>query len=643
MAVRALALALAVLLGASCSEGPYILGSVGIPPARYCAEGADCRGRFELPLSRAGTGVWGDRVIAGGVSRTPALVLRGEDASASRWLPRTGGALVARDARTGTRGPFTDATRAAETSSAFVSEGELARFAGADVLVEVVLRAAPDADVLRAVSASRALTISSDASGALSLSIGAGGAASVLSTRALVEGAWYHVIFELHDRQPSAVHVNAVRADAPSVVRVGGEEGHAITVGGRGEAAIAWLAVVPWGDVALDASASLERFAQLTGVVPSVAGGAPLPTLLERDSVAFVDLVEDAGARRLHLVGEHWPRIACRPDASGAVFCGYLVEAGTARFDLPFDVREARVLRASVEELARERSVGAHVPMIAVRGTAEEDTHGVGAEIGGGGTLVISFFARLGSAHEVELHVDGLGDAQFDTTLGTARTAEVFTVSIEPFGAGLARCTVVARDLPDARRAIEVRAVIDRGARFVGDGSVLFEVGGLQLEGNRVSATSLVHVGGRAEDRLVFSAMDNVPADGTGHIRARVLAQRGERIHDQAVVNVSRAASPDDQLNLYVSTPGNVLFVGSDDGVIEWLLPNDTVVSDGLAADIEASWAPGVARLVVRGVEARADVDGSVIVADHDRLAIGWTGSTSGVADGLVGEIGLGP
>ncbi|UJR85444.1 hypothetical protein [Sandaracinus amylolyticus] len=636
--LRRASLALALVTSIACSEGPYVIGEQGLPPARYCPTGTDCRGRFELPLGRSGTGVWGDGWTAGTTSRAPSLLLRGEDATTTRWAARTGGALVSTDAIVGRRGPFTDATRAVAIAPGFTSEGALARIGSSDLVVELVLRAAASSEVLRAESESRSIVVRSDDQRVLALQIGE----ATIATRPLIEGAWYHVVFELHDDRASVVHVNGVATDATMIAQ-GREEPHTIVVGGAGSARLAWLAIVPLGDAVLEAGALRERFAALTGVLPSLAGGGPLPIEMTREGEAFLDLVEDAGARRLHLVGEDWPRIACRPDAAGELFCGYLSEARARRGTyVPLDPVAFEAVNASVVHVDETRSIGEVVPMGAVRGAPVSGKHGVAVVLEHGGTTTFSFFARAVGAGMVEASIEGAGVARVDLDAQLVVSSDpAIEVQLDDWGAGVTRVALVTRDLADGQHRAEIVAVVGGTTEFLGDDSTLFEVAGLQREGNRISPSSLVF-DVHGDDQLAFAATDNVPSTTSGHIRARALTAPVGRLHDQAMLNISEGASPGDQINLYVTISGSVIFAASQDDVIRWLIPS-MVNIDGHAFDVEASWDAESARLVMGGIDDRRGVDESIASGRYDRLAIGFTGSTSGPFDGLVGAIGIGP
>ena len=216
------------------------------------------------------------------------------------------------------------------------------------------------------------------------------------------------------------------------------------------------------------------------------------------------------------------------------------------------------------------------------------------------------------------------------------------SVRLWDFGAGIVRCAITTTLPGLASRALTIAARVGGSESFADDGEPLFELAGLQLETNRVTATSLI-ADLREADRLVFAAEGNVPMAGTGHLRARVLVEPGERLHDQTILNVSLGAATDQQLNLYVSTPGTVVFVAAQRSGLRWLVPSEVSAAEGAPVSVEAAWSPGSARLRVDAAETSQVVDEGFVAGPYDQLALGFSGSTSGVIDGLIAEIGVGP
>lgn len=608
-----------LVLMLACDEGPYVIGEQGAPRSSFCPEGVSCEGRFELPLDRAGTSAFGDRFVAEGIDRAAALLLRGEDATETRWPSRTGGALDAVGPNVvALEGPFTDATRGA--IGAYTSASVRPRFGGR-LAIELVLRATPSTEVF----ATDDLRLALDAEGALVLERGG----EARATEALAPLAWHHVLFVL-DGEHTRVFVDGAPTELDALT-LPEERERAVSVGG--DAAIAWLAVVPLGSAALSDDAARERFVRLVGVAPTIAGGAPLPIALERESVAFTDLVDAAGRRRLHLVGPRWPRIACRLDVDGARFCGYLAERGRTRaVPLSLDAWSPEAVTREAPTEPRERTLAPALPITLVRATAANAR--LVTTVSGTEHRVASVFAR-GEGLELSLRV-AERTARFALDGRVVSADPEVEAHAEDFGDGWWRVWLLVRDVGAGTHevAIELHATGALEAARV-------ELAGPEVESNRFDPTSVV-LDTRAEDRLVFAAAGNVPAGTEGALHARALVPGVARLHDQALLNLNVGESSEDQINLYLDVGGTVSFSAHEAAESRWNLASPSPVRDGRPVEVDATWGAEGARLSVRGEEAVRATDATLAAQRHDRLAIGRTGSTSGPLDGLIAEVAVG-
>ncbi|MCE9577678.1 MAG: LamG domain-containing protein [Deltaproteobacteria bacterium] len=598
----------ALALAAGCAD-PYVIGEEGLPPAGYCPAGVVCTGRLEASYAQAGTGAWGDRFVAGRISRAPALLLRGEDATASGWTARTGGALSPVDVvQVGARGPFTDATRAAR--GRFASAAPIVELGPQDLAIELVLRARANARVLDAPTAG--LAIASDDTGALTLAIGA----SAIATAPLVDGAWYHVLFVVR-ASGSRVYVNGAAMDGPGAV-IARRASHAIAVDGE----VAWLAIVPLGDGELQVREARERFARLVGVAATLAGGDPIPTTIARDGAAFTDLVED-GARALHLVGPDWPRIACRPAPSGATACGYLAEGGAGR-GVPLDLQQWTVTGAIT---AAAMPLADDVPTVTLADPAT-----LARTVDGGGDRVVSLFAR--GAGEVTIDLAQVGSVRCAPGAATATivtSAVPITAAIEPWGAGWVRCALVTEAAPGGPLALTLA------------GSAI-DLAGPQAEGNRITPTSLA-LAARGDDVLVYDTVDNIPAADAGAVRARVLAA-GASIHDRSVIGLAArdATGPvgDDSAAIYLQTrQGAAHFAAFAGGAIAWNAGTAAALVDTEAA-IRATWSATAATLSDGAEQVDATAGRAIQGATFAEVRVGGS-ARSGTLDGLVRDFAIGP
>jgi hypothetical protein len=587
--LRSLAL-VATLLG--CSDGPYVIGELGPSAAAYCPAGQDCEGRLELRFGVAGTAAWGDRFVAGRVARAPALLLRGEDATAAGWPARTGGVLVPEgETRIARRGPFTDATRT--TEGRFASEGAIVRLGTGELAIELVLQGARTTRVLETDD----IVIDFDDEGRLIF--GVEGATTV--TNPLATRTYYHVLFVVRPTGTRA-YVNGAPLDGPGATVPAGDR--AVRIDGS----IAWLAMVPIADGELDERAVRERFARLTGVSPTVAGGDPVPLAGGRPSVAFTDLVQD-GARRLHRVGERWPRIACRP-AETDVVCGYLAE-DVAHRGVPLE------LGAWSIEGSATAIEWAEIPGVRVTSTTTLRA----SHDGDDARRVLSVWAR--GSGELELAIEGVGRARCVPSTGVIAVLEgVVTATREDFGDGWTRCVLGTEVAPAG--PVEVSMIATE-----------LELAGPQVDTNRLTASSLV-IEDRELDALAYAGPGNVSIEGA--VNARVLV-RGEELHDRSVLGLD-GGGPENAARVYAETrDGTVVFAGFVGGAIAWNAHAVESVLD-VVSRVEARWGLDEASVTVGATVETSPV--SAALPSIDAITIG-DAHGSGALNGLVVELTLAP
>jgi hypothetical protein len=428
-----------------------------------------------------------------------------------------------------------------------------------------------------------------------------------------------------------------------------------LTLGGGNPAANGAVAVAHFalfrapsdrlGDPASWLAVSRRRFAELTGARPRVALGSALPKPGVRDSAAYVDLVQKLGSRRLFLVGPDWPRVACRSDAVGARACGFLSEASRVR----------TVAADAIGWTASELSV---TPRLADFADGERRMEGLVASATSaphalrwtgtfaGARQSLSFFARAEAGQFVGAAVSNRGMAVFDLRAGTASAPAGARASIEPWGDGLFRCSYTFD--PDAGTlTYGVHLLSPTGAEsFAGDGATTsIDVAGLQLDVGQAYPGSLMGADTEAADQLTFVADDgNLPAASSVSFRCRVMLPAGPRLTDQAVLNLNRGGTFENQVQLYVTGDTGLLkFWGLRDGATHWAFSHPSSPLDGLLHAVEARWTPASASLLVDGVSAGQDA----LVANEppfslDRIDVGFSSKSSGALEGLVAGIEIG-
>jgi hypothetical protein len=212
--------------------------------------------------------------------------------------------------------------------------------------------------------------------------------------------------------------------------------------------------------------------------------------------------------------------------------------------------------------------------------------------------------------------------------------------TIEPWGDGLFRCAYVFD--PDAGTVTYgVHLLDDAGSdSFPGDGTTAWvKVAGLQLDVGQAYPGSLMGSDSQAADQLTFVADDgNLPAVSAVSQRFRVLLPAGPRLTDQAVININRGGTFDNQVQTYITgDTGKLTFWGRRDGAQHWTVDSPMSIVDGLRHTIEANWQVTSAELSVDGVPFAKD---ALIPNDPpfllDRIDVGFSLKSSGALEGLV-------
>jgi hypothetical protein len=646
---------------AGCTKSAYVIGA--LCPAGDAGGSVDPRCAtpgpvtFSVALDRSGASLLDDPLTlpSGPVAAT--FRLRGEHATATAWPVEPAGAL-ARGAGVpgiGVAAPFTDGTLAVGLAAAaptFVAADATVGAVGADdFALEIVLRAAAGTTLLDKRAGATGWSLATDAAGHVVLTLDDADPTHLVqvASEPLTAGAWY-------DCMAWVSHAGFARVDCDGRDRgalvtlpaLGTLDSSAIlAVGGGAAASVAYVAIYRLPSTALGSgadwlAADVRRFAELTGAWPSVAGGnaAPVPGL--RDSAAYLDLQAQAGApRHLFLVGPDWPRVACRTDAAGTYDCGFLSEPQRMR-GLPADplAWQATALTlgaGAVPFLDGEPRFAALVPSTAAAGHGLSLTGAFGAA-----RQILSVFAHAdGGASRLGLSAGNAGTATFDVVAGTVVSAPAaVAATIEPWGNGVFRCAY-AFDALDGPTPYAVDVLDATGAAtFAGDGATpAFDVAGLQLDIGLAHTSSLLGADPEPADHLTFAAdHGNLPATAAVSVELRVLLPPGPRLTDQAVLNINRDGSFDDQVQLFVRGDlGRLTFWGLSGGATHWTFDHPASLLDGLRHAVDAEWDATSARLVVDGVPAtQAAIISNAQPFALDRIDVGFSLASSGALEGLV-------
>jgi hypothetical protein len=366
-----------------------------------------------------------------------------------------------------------------------------------------------------------------------------------------------------------------------------------------------------------------------------------------RDSPAYLDLQRASGAaRQLFIVGQDWPRIACRSDQNGSHDCGYLSEAQRTRWLEP----KAAAWTASELSISADNADfadGMQRMEGLVPSTANAEHALTWTGMYGGARQALSFFARAETGQLVSASVSGLSSAIFDLSAGTVISApSVGNATIEDWGGGLFRCAYVFAPSAVATTYTVEPLADARAQPFAGDGKgAWLDIAELQLDVGQAYAGSPLAAASEAADALTFLADDgNLPSTGTVSQRVRVLLPAGPRLTDQAVLNLNRDGEFDNQVELYIVGETNQLkFWGLEGGDAHWAFTHPVSLVDGMRHAIEADWGSDFASLSVDGVLLRQDA--LLVNAPPfalDRIDLGFSSNSSGSLQGLLAGLEIG-
>lgn len=662
-------------LSAACIADRYIIGTYGAGGnggggggtgpdggAPGGATGSACNAangcRFAAELDRSGAGNLADTLVLPSATLTATLRYRGEQAEPDAWpadrgplLTRAGGAP-----QVGLEAPFTDATGAValDTVAASYAAGtaDPGAVASDDFVLEVVLRAGPEAPVLSKGSAGSFWSLASLNTGALALELADGARTVRVLSEPLEARAWYHCLFWVSRAAGGRADCNGRVGSLADVGALGalGAAGN-LTVGGSatGTAPIQ-LAVVqffraPPGELGAAATwdaVSRRRFAELTGVYPRLANGTPLPVADLRDSVAYLDMQRVAGgARRLFLVGPDWPRVVCRTDIAGTRDCGYFSEHERGRVVDPspaaWTASEVGVSTGDVPFVDGDQRMAALVP------SAASVQHALSRRAAAGSVRqAFSFYARAGVGRLVGASVAAVGLAVFDLDAGTVVSAPAaVTATIEPWGNGVYRCGYI---FAPPGGSIDYRVVLlnDSGEEiFAGDGVTIWtHIAGLQLDVNQPYPSALIADGPQRADRLTYAGDDgNLPRAGASTLGVRVLLPTTPRLNDQAVLNLNKGGANTPEINLFVvANTGAFQFWGRSPAT-DWSLSHPIKAVNGVRHTLTAEWGGNPARLLVDGVVRTTTARAGAALFETDRIDVGFSLHSSTHLQGLAAGV----
>ncbi len=670
-----------LLLGTGCTEDSYVIGALctavdtcpGSGGTGTAGSGANA-GATAMAGSSGSGGSGGLPAIEGfaldltgsGPERLPQQLLGvdpthflvASDATPTSWVARVGTSfdVIAPTAlEIGQPAPFADpgsvlhhagtTTFSAESTWADTSTGALA--------LEAVFRGEPGAVLLAQRDANSGLELFLDASGSLNLLLDSGASEIVVSSRPLVPDAWHHclALFDV-DQASAQIFCNGHAGDAASVPAafVVSPGAAAATLGSDTAPRLHWAELArwqaaSWGPRGAWTDLARERFVRLVGTYAESAT-EPLPFAEVRDSGAYLDMSpSDAPElRRLHPVGEDWPRIVCRPTSDSPRTCGLLVENSASQFEAPeaftldtWDALELTAAPASAAGPTGDDTLFALTPSAHAAEPALERDAAFGT-----GPAVLSLFARAAGARLLQAEVIGVASATFDLVDLTVveSTGTLFT-SVESWGDGLVRLSYSFGVTGGAGR-VRLAILADDGALvFAGDGSVAAQLGDVELRFRSYAAPLPAFGAIQQADHLVYPAGNgNLPAGPWFSFSAEIWLPPTPLVADGAVFNANFATNYDQQINLFVDPDGALQFWGLQGDATHWQFSTSETVNDGSVHQIVARVDQNEATLSIDG-QSTSEPAGQYDLSALDRVEVGTSTSSSGPLTGIIRRISI--
>jgi hypothetical protein len=681
---RAIAALLGIGLGlysAACTDGTYVIGAVcgavgtcplagdgalggseaggaggsGGSGGSSASGGAAPQGGFTLDLT--GSGV--DRLPQALLGEMPTHFLVSSDAVAKAWPARVGDGFDVVGASGLTLAepwPFADRGRALTHADvvAFSADSAWADNASGAVAFEAVFRAEPGAVLLAQQDADRGLSLSLDAQGRLGLAMTAAGSSLSVASVPLVRDAWHHCLALVDASEGAQIICNGEAGDAvvtPSALQLMDVVAPA-TLGSNETARVHWAELArwqshSWGPRGAWVDAARERFARLVGAYAEGAN-APLPFAEGRATGAYLDMtpVDAPEERRLHPVGEHWPRIVCRPTGENPRFCGLLLEASSSR---PYAAGAFALERWNTSQLALAAAPGSgstgDASLFALIPSTTAAQHALAFDLDfADGPAVLSFYGRAKARKLLRLDVvPGIASVTFDLSRALVTDAiGTRQASAEPWGNGLVRLSC-SFDVALSPGSLRLTVLDDAGGTsFAGDGDVAMELGDSELR-YRSFSTPLPTFGAiQAVDSLVFpSGNGNFPSGGAFRIEADFWLPDAPLLADSAILNANFASQYDQQISLFVTGNQRVVrFESLLGNAHPWNITSRTPVTDGRLHYLAASVRDGQATLQVDGASV-ADQATPYDTSMLDRIEVGASKISGGVLTGILRQLSI--
>ncbi len=639
-------------------------GSSGVPdagPNGLDAGNAGAAPMIGLNLDLTGSGV--ERLPQALFEQQPTHFLIADDATLTAWDARVGvgfNVVAAASLQLVEPGPFADAGRVLSHSGAVTfsaNDNTWADTSAGAIALEMVFRGEPGATLLSQQDANGGLLLSLDAQGQLDLDLDAGAQQITVSSLPLISDAWHHCLALFDATQSAAQMICNGQAGTVVTVPNGFVVGPVATVmelGSIATARVHWAQLASWQAPAWEprgawTDLARERFARLVGTY-AAGSFAPLPFAEVRASGAYIDMTpSDAPElRRLHPVGEHWPRVVCRPTNDTARSCGLLIEVSSSRLvpeqDFTLDNWNASELTLTAASAAGPTNTDT-LFALTPSATAAEHTVELSTPFGDG-PAVLSFFARAGSAQLIRAEVGAVAGATFDlTTLAVSDEQGTLVSGVESWGDDLVRASF-SFDINPGQDVLRLAVLADNGAAaFAGDNSIAAYIGDVELR-FRSYSTPLPTFGTiQQADHLVYPAGNgNLPPGSAFEVSAEVWLPATPLVADSAIFNANFAAQYDQQINLFISpADGTPQFWGLQGNAASWTFASPIAVNDGSLHQITASVGPMGATLGVDDQISNGPIATPYDLSSLDRVEVGTSTSSSGPLTGIIRQLRILP
>lgn len=673
---------LLALVALGCTDNEYIIGSL-CDALSGCASGGSSSGSAGAssggaggssgnggsagsgeagalepgPLTAELTGSGPERLPEELMGVAPSHFLIASDATTSSWPARRGDGfdvLAPAALALGEPAPFADPGRVLVHANAttFSAESSWADTSAGALALEAVFRGEPSVQLLAQRDGGAGLEWFLDAAGNLNLRLGAGSDELVLASHALVPDAWHHCLALVDASQAVAqMFCNGQAGDAVSVPEgfALGPIAAAATLGSAAVARLHWAQLGSWHTASWQPRGSWtdvarERFARLVGTYAE-GSQEPLPLPDVRASGAYIDMSpSDAPElRRLHPVGEHWPRIVCRPAGDAPRFCGLLLETSSSRFVAPsaFTLDRWDGVEAGVTPSPEAGPTGA-ASLYAVTPSSTAGPHQLEIETAfGQGPAVLSLFARTGSTARLQVEVVGLASATFDLSgASVLESAGALAAAIEPWGDGLMRPSF-SFEVDAGDHLLRLTLLDDdSNATFTGDGSVAAHLGDVELRFRSISTPLPTFGNIQQPDHLAYPAgSGNLPSGGSFGFSAELWLPATPLLADAAIITANAGGRYDPQINVFVRpSDGTIQYWGRELDAAIWQMSSTTAVTDGALHQLAVGLGPEGATLTVDGESTTDPADGYDL-SQLDRVEIGGSMMSSGPLTGIVRRI----